>query len=264
MCLCWECSWPPRAVTRRLLRAREVQVAAPRCGLSAGLHNSEGDLYEDVMMESDRRPTSQDGSRRRNPPKRCPRPLCSLDRPEENHNVLENHQDENLLNIKVEVIDEEETEANQPYERDLPERCPRPLYSPYSPEGSHNVPENHQAKNLMDIKIEVTEEEDDDDDEEKTEDHQLCKEEEGGPPERCPRPLYSPDHPEGSHNVPENYQGEELTIIKVEIKEEEEEIMVGAPPLVSNMEEEITVCVIPEASPPAEATSGFGTNYIHG
>ncbi|XP_075704746.1 uncharacterized protein LOC142714054 isoform X3 [Rhinoderma darwinii] len=48
------------------------------------------------------------------------------------------------------------------------------------------------------------------------------------PPERCPSPLYSQDCPEENHNVPENHQGEDLTIIKTE-DEEEERVRVDQP-----------------------------------
>ncbi|XP_044144935.1 zinc finger protein 667-like [Bufo gargarizans] len=48
------------------------------------------DLYKEAMMEAPRPLTSPDGSRRRNPPERCPRPLYSQDCPEEK--LPENHQ----------------------------------------------------------------------------------------------------------------------------------------------------------------------------
>ncbi|XP_069601362.1 gastrula zinc finger protein XlCGF66.1-like [Ranitomeya imitator] len=62
------------------------------------------DRYQDVMMEELRPLTPRDGSRRRNPPERCPRPLCPQDCPEENHNIPEDHQGEDLIDIKGEVI----------------------------------------------------------------------------------------------------------------------------------------------------------------
>ncbi|XP_075700742.1 uncharacterized protein LOC142665081 [Rhinoderma darwinii] len=93
-----------------------------------------------------------DESSRRNPPERCPCPLYSQDCPEENHNVPEDHQGENLIDVKVEVKDEAEEEtdvmAEQQYgsrRRNSPERCPSPLYSQDCPEENHNVPENHQV-----------------------------------------------------------------------------------------------------------------------
>ncbi|XP_075703218.1 uncharacterized protein LOC142669043 isoform X3 [Rhinoderma darwinii] len=57
------------------------------------------------------------------------------------------------------------------------------------------------------------------------------------PPERCPSPLYSQDCPEENPNVPENHQGEDLTIIKTE-DEEEERVRVDQP-CKSEPEEEI-------------------------
>ncbi|XP_077136439.1 gastrula zinc finger protein XlCGF66.1-like [Ranitomeya variabilis] len=50
------------------------------------------DRYQDVMMEELRPLTPRDGSRRRNPPERCPRPLYPQDCLEENHNIPEDHQ----------------------------------------------------------------------------------------------------------------------------------------------------------------------------
>ncbi|CAJ0951976.1 unnamed protein product, partial [Ranitomeya imitator] len=54
------------------------------------------------------------------------------------------------------------------------------------------------------------------------------------PPETCPRPLYSPDRPEDN---PENHQGEDLTIIKVEL-EEDDEMIRGDPLCIKQPEEE--------------------------
>ncbi|XP_040285008.1 oocyte zinc finger protein XlCOF7.2-like [Bufo bufo] len=48
------------------------------------------DLYKEGMMEAPWPLTSPDGSRRRNPPERCPHPLYSQDCPEEK--LPENHQ----------------------------------------------------------------------------------------------------------------------------------------------------------------------------
>ncbi|XP_075695455.1 uncharacterized protein LOC142661755 [Rhinoderma darwinii] len=119
------------------------------------------DLYEEAMMENCQPCTSQDESSRRNPPERCLSPMYSQDCPEENHNIPENHQGENLVNIKVEVKDEAEEEtdlmADQQYgssRRNPPERCPSPLYSQDCPEENHNGPENHQGEDLTNIKAE--------------------------------------------------------------------------------------------------------------
>ncbi|XP_056408079.1 oocyte zinc finger protein XlCOF7.1-like [Hyla sarda] len=120
------------------------------------------DLYQDIVMMEDHWPlTSQDGVIDRNPPERCPRPLYSQDCPE--GNVPEKHQGEDLMDIKVEVIDDSEEESDfwedQQYgviDRNPPERCPRPLYSQDCPEG--NVPEKHQGEDLIIIKVEDEEE----------------------------------------------------------------------------------------------------------
>ncbi|XP_073538884.1 uncharacterized protein [Phyllobates terribilis] len=111
------------------------------------------DRYQEVMMEELRPLTSPDGSRRRNPPERCPRPLYSQDCPEENHNIPEDHQGEDLIDIKVEVIHgaREATAiwADQQdglMERNPPDQCPRPLYPQDCPEENHNVPESHQEE----------------------------------------------------------------------------------------------------------------------
>ncbi|XP_075703187.1 oocyte zinc finger protein XlCOF8.4-like [Rhinoderma darwinii] len=83
------------------------------------------DLYEEVMMENYRQCTSQDGSSRRNPPESCPSPLYSQDCQEENHNVPENHQGEDLTNIKVEDEEEEErVRGNQLCKSEVEEEIP--------------------------------------------------------------------------------------------------------------------------------------------
>ncbi|XP_075700253.1 gastrula zinc finger protein XlCGF48.2-like isoform X2 [Rhinoderma darwinii] len=136
------------------------------------------DLYADVLMENYRPRTSQDGSSRRNPPGRCPSPLYSQDCPEKNHNFPENHQSENLIDIKVEVKEEGEEEtdlrADQHYgssRRNPPERYPSPLYFQDCPEENHNVPENHQGEDLIYIKTE------DESEEERVRGDQPCKSE---------------------------------------------------------------------------------------
>ncbi|XP_073539926.1 uncharacterized protein [Phyllobates terribilis] len=110
------------------------------------------DRYQKVMMEELRPRTS---------PERCPRPLYPQDCPEENHNIPEDHQGEDLIDIKIEVIDEAE-EMKDPWadqqdgsrRRNPPERCPRPLYSQDCPEENHNIPESHQEEDLIIIKVE--------------------------------------------------------------------------------------------------------------
>ncbi|XP_075703723.1 oocyte zinc finger protein XlCOF7.1-like [Rhinoderma darwinii] len=82
------------------------------------------DLYEEVMMENYRPRTPQDGSSRRNPPERCPSPLYSQDCPEENHNVPENHQGEDLTNIKLEGEEAERVRSDQPCKSEVEEEIP--------------------------------------------------------------------------------------------------------------------------------------------
>ncbi|XP_069812794.1 zinc finger protein 154-like [Dendropsophus ebraccatus] len=52
------------------------------------------DLYKEAMMEDQPPLTSPDGSRRRNPAERCPRPLYSQDCPEGNHRIKEEEEEE--------------------------------------------------------------------------------------------------------------------------------------------------------------------------
>ncbi|XP_077136734.1 uncharacterized protein LOC143793549 isoform X2 [Ranitomeya variabilis] len=107
-----------------------------------------------------------DGSRRRNPLERCPRPLYPQDCPEEKHNIPKDHQGEDLIDIKVEVIHGGQeaiaiwTDQAELVERNQSERCPRPLYSQDCPEENHNIPEDHQEEDPTNIKVEdETEEE---------------------------------------------------------------------------------------------------------
>ncbi|XP_073416532.1 uncharacterized protein [Dendrobates tinctorius] len=125
------------------------------------------DRYQAVMMEELRPLTPRDGSRRRNPPVRCPRPLYPQDCPEENDNILEDHQGEDLINIKIEVIHGAEEaiaiwadQQNGSRRRNPPERCPCPLCPQDCPEENHNVLEEHQEEDLINIKVkDETEEE---------------------------------------------------------------------------------------------------------
>ncbi|KAM4049360.1 uncharacterized protein ACNLHF_008329 isoform 1-T5 [Anomaloglossus baeobatrachus] len=112
------------------------------------------DQYKDVWMEEHQHLASHDGSRRRNPPERCPAPLCTQDCPEEN--VPENCQPNDLMDIKVKVLDEEETDVMaEPQSglnvRNTLQRCPAPL-------DAQDCPESHQGGHLEDIKVEDKEE----------------------------------------------------------------------------------------------------------
>ncbi|KAM4051853.1 uncharacterized protein ACNLHF_026385 [Anomaloglossus baeobatrachus] len=114
------------------------------------------------------------------------------------------------------------------------ETCPRPLYPQDCPDENHNVPQTHQGKDLIGIKVEVI------DEGEETMDLWADPQDglmERNPPERCPRPLYLQDCPEDNHNVPETHQGEDLSNIKAE--EEIEEVMREGEPSMNIMKEEI-------------------------
>ncbi|XP_073418362.1 uncharacterized protein [Dendrobates tinctorius] len=205
------------------------------------------DLYQDVMMEEHRPITPRDGSRRRNPPERCPRPLCPQDCPEENHNIPEDQQGEDLIDIKVEVIHGAQEaiaiwadQQDGSRRRNPPERCPRPLYPQDCPEENHNILEDHQGEDLIDIKVEVI-----DGAEEAI---AIWADQQDGsrrrnPPERCPRPLYSQDCPEENHNIPEDHQEENLTSINVEDEAEEGPRMRGGQSCLSDWKEEISIGV---------------------
>ncbi|KAM3910059.1 uncharacterized protein RB166_021345 isoform 1-T1 [Leptodactylus fuscus] len=134
------------------------------------------DRYNDFWVENYQPLTLQDGSSRRNPPERCPlSPLYSQDCPEENNNFPKNPLDEDLMDIKIEFVDEvdEETDywTDQQYgssRRNPPERCPlSPLYSQDCPE--ENVPDSQQGEDVTDIKAEA--------EEERMRGHHLCKRE---------------------------------------------------------------------------------------
>ncbi|XP_056404927.1 uncharacterized protein LOC130296905 [Hyla sarda] len=152
------------------------------------------------MMEDHPPRTSQDGVMDRNPPERCPCPLYSQDCPE--GTVPENHQDENLIDIKVEVKDEEEEtdlmsgQQNGVIDRNSPERCPRPLYSQDCPEGG----------DLTNNKVE--------DEEERMRDHHPCMRE---VKEESPGSV-TPDNPiknsEGNFMLKLKYKVEDEDIIQ--------------------------------------------------
>ncbi|XP_077136661.1 uncharacterized protein LOC143793513 isoform X1 [Ranitomeya variabilis] len=203
------------------------------------------DRYQDDIMEELRPLTPRDGSRRR-----CPRPLYPQDCPEENHNIPEEHQGEDLIDIKVEVIDDAEEmmdvwagQQNGSRRRNPPERCPRPLYPQSCPEENHYIPEDHQGENPIDLKIEIIHE--------AQEAIALWADQQDGsrrrnPPERCPRPLCSPDCPEENHNIPEDHQNEDLANCKVEMETEEEQRLRGHEAFTSDVKEEIPVDPPPE------------------
>ncbi|XP_063819039.1 zinc finger protein 34-like isoform X2 [Pseudophryne corroboree] len=118
--------------------------------------------------------------------------------------------------------------------RDSPERCPRPLYSQDCTEENHRIPQEDQCDGLADNNIEDMEGKE----EVYVRRDQQCKEEEiptdigtDGPsnrdtPERCPHPLYSQDCTEETYRTPQEDQGEDLTEIKIQDIDGEEETYV--------------------------------------
>ncbi|XP_073467948.1 uncharacterized protein [Aquarana catesbeiana] len=210
------------------------------------------DLYKDVMMDNQPPLTSPDGSSNGNPPERCPRPLYSRDSTQEGHTIPHHHQSGNLRESKVEVkeeIKEEDDEDGVMEEflkehkdlsqdtmvepssyRNLPERCPRPLYSRDSTQEGHTIPHHHQSGNLGDDNIDVKEEYKEEDEEygvmeEFSEGHKDMMEPPNtrNPPERCPRPLYSRDSTQEDHIIPHCYKSGDPIDIEFEVKAEEEE-----------------------------------------
>ncbi|PIO31062.1 hypothetical protein AB205_0088820, partial [Aquarana catesbeiana] len=156
-----------------------------------------------ITMASQLALTSTDGSRNRNPPERCPRPLYSRDSTQED----QEDQVEGLILIKVE---EEPCVRGDDWckeEEDPPEI----------------------STDTRDTQIEVKSEEEE-------EGHVEIKEEEIPPeistdgssdrniPERCPRPLYSRDSTQEHQEIPQEDQDTDLTTVKVEVKEEAEEV----------------------------------------
>ncbi|PIO15458.1 hypothetical protein AB205_0067440, partial [Aquarana catesbeiana] len=98
------------------------------------------------MMDNQPPLTSPDGSSNGNPPERCPRPLYSRDSTQEGHTIPHHHQSGNLRDDNIDVKEEYKEEDEEygvlkefsegqkdkmelPNTRNLPERCPRPLFS---------------------------------------------------------------------------------------------------------------------------------------
>ncbi|XP_077345676.1 uncharacterized protein LOC143989426 isoform X1 [Lithobates pipiens] len=117
----------------------------------------------------------------------------------------------------------------------LPERCPRPLYSRDSTQEGYTIPHHHQSghprESKVDIKEEIKEEDDEDGVMEESEslkghkdlyqDTMVESSSYRNPPERCPRPLYSRDSTQEDHTTPHHHQGEDLMNMKVEGEVEE-------------------------------------------
>ncbi|XP_068112332.1 uncharacterized protein [Hyperolius riggenbachi] len=192
---------------------------------------------------------STDGSSNRNPPERSTGPLYPQDCPQEAHTIPHNYQAEDVITIKAVVKEEpEETyvrgdeickEEEIPSQistdgsanRDPPERCTGPLYGT---EEVPTLPQHDKDEDVNAIKIKVKKEPE----ETYVSGDEPCKEEEipsqistdgssnRNPPERCTGPLYSQDCTQEDPITPLHYQGEDVTTIKVDVKEEPEETYV--------------------------------------
>ncbi|XP_069835650.1 oocyte zinc finger protein XlCOF7.1-like [Dendropsophus ebraccatus] len=132
------------------------------------------DLYQDSTMEDHRPLESPDGSSKIKSPKRCRAPLDSKDCPGEELSELQDDQDEDLIHVKVEFTEEDEADLMSDdlkeeefnvyigpdgSTRSPSERCSMPLYAQDCPERDHNVHEDLQDEDLIDLKVEVMEEE---------------------------------------------------------------------------------------------------------
>ncbi|CAJ0967282.1 unnamed protein product, partial [Ranitomeya imitator] len=110
-----------------------------------------GGQYRSVIcqfaQQSDRSPICQTALQRY----QVPALSRHLDCPEENHNIPEEHQVEDLIDVKVEGIHGGQEaiaiwadQRDGSMRRNPPERCPRPLCPQDCPEENHNIPEDHQ------------------------------------------------------------------------------------------------------------------------
>ncbi|XP_075050062.1 uncharacterized protein LOC142112123 isoform X2 [Mixophyes fleayi] len=118
--------------------------------------------------------------------------------------------------------------------RNIPERYLRPLYSQDCTQENTSIPQKYQDDVLTDIKVEIT----DGEEETYVRGDQQCNEEEiptdistdgssnRNTPERYLRPHYSQDCTQENPSIPQEYQDDVLTDIKVETIEGEEETYV--------------------------------------
>ncbi|PIO15809.1 hypothetical protein AB205_0050400 [Aquarana catesbeiana] len=151
-----------------------------------------------------------------------------------NIGVNEEYKEEDDYGVTVGLLDEHKDIMELPSNRNLPERCPRPLYSRDSTQKGHTIPHHHQSGNVGDNNIVVKEEYKEEDEEygvmkELSEEpkHMMEPPNTRNPPERCPRPLYSRDSTQEDHTIPHHHQSENLRDdnidVKKEFKEEDEE-----------------------------------------
>ncbi|XP_068111805.1 uncharacterized protein [Hyperolius riggenbachi] len=194
------------------------------------------------------RHSSLDVTSNRNPPKRCTGPLYTQDSTEEDHTIPQHFQSEDLISVKVEVKEEPEDTYMRNNElckegipsqistdgssnRIPPEICAGPLYSYNSTLEDDTIPHHCQSEHVTFVKEEIKKEPE----ETYVMNNEPCKEEEipsqistavctnRNPPEGCTGPLYSQNCTQEDHSIPQHYQGEEVTYMKIEVKEEEKD-----------------------------------------
>ncbi|XP_068112335.1 oocyte zinc finger protein XlCOF22-like [Hyperolius riggenbachi] len=115
--------------------------------------------------------------------------------------------------------------------RNPPERCTGPLYSQGCKMEDPPISHHYQDEDKITVKLEVKEEPE----ETYVRGDEPCKEEEipshvstdgsskRNPPEGCTGPLYSRDCTKEDPSIPHHYQGDDMAIIKVDVKEEPED-----------------------------------------
>ncbi|XP_069837980.1 oocyte zinc finger protein XlCOF7.1-like [Dendropsophus ebraccatus] len=183
------------------------------------------DQYDDVIMLHNQTSTTSGRSSKEAMPEQYLSPLFSKNYPKKNQNIPQDHQDTNVNSIKAEDIGKEyktyvcvtqqckeeeistDISAEESYKEETLETFPSPLYYQNYPKENQHAPQDHQAANLNDIKVEVLtteeeEEEEDDDEEMYVGVTQLCEEEE------VLRYISTGDHTQNVENLrlPQDYE----------------------------------------------------------
>ncbi|XP_068099764.1 oocyte zinc finger protein XlCOF7.1-like isoform X3 [Hyperolius riggenbachi] len=216
------------------------------------------DLYKDFMMENQPPLTSPGGSSNRTSPERYTGPLFSQDCKQEDHPTPHPHQGEEVIDVKLEDGDDEETHVKEEQQsaeesdmmgtsdlgipfpggssnRTSLERYTGPLCSQDCTQEDQTIPHPHQCKGVTNVK-----QEDGDDEETHVKEEQQSAEESdmmetsdlgmplpGGSsnrtsPERYTGPLYSQDCTPEDHTIPHPHQCEGVMDVKQEDGDDEE------------------------------------------
>ncbi|CAI9558756.1 unnamed protein product, partial [Staurois parvus] len=154
-----------------------------------------------------------DGFSNGNPPERCPRPLYSRDSTQEHQEIPQEDQEENLINIKIDVKDEED-----PYESgdELSIEVETPPEISRDPRDTRTTQREVKTEEEEEGRVRIKEEED------------LMEISTGAannqnPPQRCPSLHDSWNSKEEHDEILQDDQDE--SFIKVEVKEEAEEMV---------------------------------------